>query len=283
MRVGNGLIGLREGLESALVVSILVVFLVKTDRRSTLPFAWLGVGVAVALSVVVGAVVTFTAAALTFEQQEAFGGEALGLPASAPTLTTGFGPSLFDRFGLADRKPAEPVDLPRFPGDDLDPRRSGGALCVQACANDPQVAVRASRNLVRIGFGRGGRALIAARAEDGDALREHVWVGPDEGPDWLVCGTFLVARRIRMHVAIRDRTSPAEQEAVVGRTRGEGAPLGRLAEFDPVDLHVEGKGGPPAIGEVGHVRLASAEALGGARVLRRGYNFTGFWRDTSLT
>ncbi|MCE6994407.1 FTR1 family protein [Saccharothrix sp. S26] len=74
MLVSNGLIGLREGLEAALVVSILVAFLVKTDRRSRLPHVWLGVGAAVALSVLVGAVITFTTATMTFEQQEAFGG-----------------------------------------------------------------------------------------------------------------------------------------------------------------------------------------------------------------
>src|SRR5581483_3509364 len=78
-------------------------------------------------------------------------GEALGLPPSQLTLTLGFGGSLFDdRFGLADRKPAALADLPHFTGDQLDPARSGGDLCIQACANDPQVAVHAIRHLVRM-------------------------------------------------------------------------------------------------------------------------------------
>lgn len=72
--LGNALIGLREGLEASLVVSILVAFLVKTDRRAELPRVWLGVGVAVAISVGVTLGLTLTQQALTFEAQEALGG-----------------------------------------------------------------------------------------------------------------------------------------------------------------------------------------------------------------
>ncbi|MGW3471757.1 iron uptake transporter permease EfeU [Saccharopolyspora sp. NPDC000995] len=74
MLFSNALIGLREGLEAVLVVSVLVAFLVRTERRRALPLVWAGVGVAVALSVGLGAVLTYTAATLSFEAQEAFGG-----------------------------------------------------------------------------------------------------------------------------------------------------------------------------------------------------------------
>ncbi|MFC5062188.1 iron uptake transporter permease EfeU [Actinomycetospora atypica] len=72
--LGNALIGLREGLEASLVVSILVAFLVQTDRRRELPRVWAGVALAVAVSVGVVLVLTLTEQALTFEAQEAFGG-----------------------------------------------------------------------------------------------------------------------------------------------------------------------------------------------------------------
>ncbi|MEU8000233.1 iron uptake transporter permease EfeU [Catellatospora sp. NPDC049111] len=66
------LIGLREGLEATLVVTILVAFLVKTDRRDRLRFVWLGVAVAAALSVGFAAVLQYTSAHLEFERQELF-------------------------------------------------------------------------------------------------------------------------------------------------------------------------------------------------------------------
>jgi high-affinity iron transporter len=70
----NYLIGLREGLEAALVVSILVAYLVKSDRRDLLPRIWLGVAVAVAVSLGFGFALFFGPRSLTFEAQEAIGG-----------------------------------------------------------------------------------------------------------------------------------------------------------------------------------------------------------------
>ncbi|GAA1397301.1 iron uptake transporter deferrochelatase/peroxidase subunit [Pseudonocardia kongjuensis] len=226
-------------------------------------------------------------------------GEALGLPAASLTLTFGVGPSLFTRLGLDDRRPAPLAELPHFQGDRLDPARSGGDLCLQACADDPQVAVHAVRNLVRdgfgvtevrwsqLGFGRTSSTSTGQatprnlfgfkdgtnnlKAEEPELLDEHVWVG-DEGPDWLRGGSYLVARRIRMHVETWDRTSLDEQQLIVGRDKGEGAPLTGTAEFDVADLAATGPAGP-VIPDDAHIRLASAEANGGVRMLRRGYNF----------
>ncbi|MFF9471437.1 iron uptake transporter deferrochelatase/peroxidase subunit [Streptomyces roseolus] len=224
-------------------------------------------------------------------------GEALGLKPSRLTLTLGFGPSLFDgRFGLKDRRPGALVELPRFPGDNLDPARSGGDLCVQACADDPQVAVHAVRNLARIGFGtvavrwsqlgfgktssttpdaQTPRNLFGFKdgtrnvsGSDTAALDRHVWVGPKDatgGGAWMAGGSYLVARRIRMNVETWDRTPLAEQEDIFGRDKEEGAPVGRAKEHDEPFLK--------AMKPDSHVRLAHPDAHGGAMLLRRGYSF----------
>lgn len=72
--LGNFLIGLREGLEASLIVSILVAYLVKTERRDQLRYIWVGVTSAVALSIAAGAMLEFTSRDMTFEQKELLGG-----------------------------------------------------------------------------------------------------------------------------------------------------------------------------------------------------------------
>jgi deferrochelatase/peroxidase EfeB len=234
-------------------------------------------------------------------------GEAIGLPPSGLTLTIGFGPGLFrdaagkDRFGLAAKRPAALVDLPNFPGDTIDATISNGDIGVQACANDPQVAVHAIRNLARIGigvvavrwsqlgFGRTSSTTQAQatprnlfgfkdgtanlKAEETDAIRDYLWVRDGDGPAWMTGGAYLVTRKIRMLIESWDRTSLGEQEDIFGRVKGNGAAFGRANEFDEIDLTALNGDGDPVIAVDAHVRLAHPSVNGGVKLLRRGYNF----------
>lgn len=233
-------------------------------------------------------------------------GEAIGLGPASLTITIGFGPGLFeaggvDRLGLGHRRPAALAPLPAFKGESLDPSGSGGDLCVQACAEDPQVAFHAIHVLTRIasgaatlrwmqdGFGRTSstsrsqptpRNLMGfkdgtnnIRGEDAGAMDEHVWVQQGDGPAWMDGGSYLVARRIEMLLDVWDATSLEGQELTIGREKVSGAPLGASDEFDAVDLEAR-KGGQPVIPVDAHVRLSSPESNGGQRILRRGYSFS---------
>ncbi|HEY3766296.1 MAG TPA: Dyp-type peroxidase, partial [Gaiellales bacterium] len=152
-------------------------------------------------------------------------GEAVGLPASRLTLTFGLGPGVFyqdggDRFGLASRRPRSLAPLGPLPGDQLVAAISGGDLCVQACADDPQVAFHAVRDLARIGRGAVvmrwtqlgfGRAASTSKSQstprnlqgfkdgtnnleaaDAAEMRRFVWVGDDEPQAWMRGGTYVV-------------------------------------------------------------------------------------------
>jgi deferrochelatase/peroxidase EfeB len=229
-------------------------------------------------------------------------GETAGLGPSRLTLTVGFGPGLFDgRLGLAAHRPAGLVDLPPFGGDDLDPSRSGGDLCIQACADDAQVAFHAVRNLTRLGEGAASLRYVQIGAgrttrpgeraspprnllgfqdgtnnldpDDDAAMRRFVWVGRDADQPWMAGGTYLVARRIRIHLEAWDRSTLEEQQQTIGRDKSSGAPLGSRHAGDPIDLGALGPNGQPLIPNTAHIRQASPALNGGAALLRRGYTF----------
>jgi deferrochelatase/peroxidase EfeB len=213
-------------------------------------------------------------------------GEALGLGAASLTVTVGFGPSLFDeRFGLARHRPAALADL-----------------CVQACANDPQVAFHVIRNFARIargtavlrwsqlGFGRTSTTSLSQatprnlmgfkdgtkniKAEDAGQLGGYVWVGPETDQPWMRGGSYLIARRIRMLLESWDADHLADQENVFGRRKDTGAPLTGDAEFDEADFAATGADGKPVIPLTAHIRLASPANNEGQKILRRGYSYT---------
>jgi len=74
--LANYLIGLREGLEASLVVSILATFLVKSGHRDRLKLVWIGVGVALAVAAAAWGLLQFVTAltARSFTAQETIGG-----------------------------------------------------------------------------------------------------------------------------------------------------------------------------------------------------------------
>ena len=208
-----------------------------------------------------------------------------------------------DRFGLADRQPAALVTLPHFPADDLDPARRRRP-CVQACADDPQVAVHAIRNLARIGFGTAAmrwsqlglrphvvdvhrqrrRATCSAsrtapptsRPRRPTDLDEHVWVaaGDDPAADWLAGGSYLVARRISMTHRDLGPHAAARAGGVRRPHQGHGRPAVGRRRVQPSPTSPSRAARRAAHRRDSHVRLAHPTQNGGARMLRRGYNFT---------
>jgi len=229
-------------------------------------------------------------------------GEAHGLSPARLTMTFGFGAGLFekdgkDRYGLVKQRPAALADLPHFAGDQLAADRSGGDLSIQACADDPQVAFHAVRQLVRLaddvaqvrwaqtGFlpnfasGQTPRNLMGFRdgtrnpsIADPAMMEKFVWVGA-EGPNWMQGGSYLVVRRIRIALEHWDRSKIAFQEETIGRHKVSGAPIGQKREHDALDLDAKDKDGNYVIAENAHVRLAAAETNNGAQILRRPYSY----------
>src|SRR6478752_3911610 len=211
-------------------------------------------------------------------------GEAMDLGAHSLTITVGFGPSLFDdRFGLTSRMPAELTPFGTIPGDAvMKPANSDGDLCIQACADDPQVVFHAVRNMVRaargtavlrwsqLGFGRasatgGGqtspRNLMGFKdgtnnihADDTGAVDDHVWVAEEADQDWMRGGSYLVARKIRMEIEHWDVDPLSDQETIFGRAKVSGAPLTGGQEFTPIDFSAKDSAGDPVIDVHSHVR-----------------------------
>jgi deferrochelatase/peroxidase EfeB len=225
-------------------------------------------------------------------------GEALDLGPAGLTVTLGLGPGVFDhRFGLASKRPKLLRELPALPSDRLQPGTTGGDLALQACADDPQVAYHAIRDLARLGrgvvdtrwtvmgFGRASagpgqatpRNLMGFKdgtrnLKEPAELDEHVWITPHDDEDWAG-GTYWVVRKIQMNIETWDADDVADQQQVFGRTKTEGAPLTGHREPDTPDFGAQ-RDGAPVISPTSHVALAAPENNNGVRILRRGYNYT---------
>ncbi len=217
-------------------------------------------------------------------------GEAVGMGTERLTITVGVSPSFLEKLNLTSKKLPELEDLPKFARDQLQEAFTGGDICIQACAEDAQVAFHAVRNLLRKGrehltlkWSQTGYAAITSQGstprnlfgfKDGtanvtsqDDFDRVIWCDQD---NWMKNGTYLIVRRVQMHLETWDRTSLKEQENTFGRHRDSGAPLGSVDEFDPVDLELKDDKGNLVIPEDCHVRLAKEV---GEEIYRRAFSY----------
>ena len=209
---------------------------------------------------------------------------------AALTITVGIGSSLLERGRSRAAAPAGLRPLPAFRGDRLDPARSGGDACLQVCADDPAVVERAVRELLADARGSLGprwrqdgflprpaadgtpRNLLGFKDGTGNPpharVRALIAARGREVPGWLLGGTFLVVRRIAIDLPAWSRVPLTRQEAIIGRHKRSGAPLGGVRERDHVNVALLGSQAHVALARTGY-----SGASGPARLLRRGYSF----------
>jgi deferrochelatase/peroxidase EfeB len=202
------------------------------------------------------------------------------------TITFGLGAGAF----TDALRPVALRALPQFPGDLLDPARSGCDIAVQVCATragDARAALErlrsAAAGAVVPRWNQGGS--LRRRPQDdpngtprdalgfrdgthnlrrGRDLDRHVWVSRGDRTG-MIGGTYLVVRRIEIATDAWNELSLDAQERLIGRERDSGAPLGGRREFEPAPLE--------AFPASSHVRLAAPRTNGGAAMLRRSYSF----------
>ncbi|MFE9422480.1 Dyp-type peroxidase [Kitasatospora sp. NPDC006697] len=213
-----------------------------------------------------------------------------GGAASRLSSLVGVGPALAARLGL--QVPAGLAELPAFPGDRLDPARSGGDLLLQLCAADrwtltvtAELAAAAAQSagatarwsqsgfLAPVPPGSTPRNLFGYKDgtanPDRAAAEQFVWGPPGPHQD----GTVLVYRRIRMDVAGFAALPADQRDRAIGRRAADGVALTGTAEHDDPDIYAKNPDGSYVIPATAHVRLASPRLDGGARMLRRGYSY----------
>jgi deferrochelatase/peroxidase EfeB len=221
------------------------------------------------------------------------------------SVVVSVGASLFDdRFGLADRRPRELVAMPFMANDRLDPARTHGDVLLQISADSPDACLFALRQLMRrtragmvlrwtvegfnrrdsdattdgapvrnlLGFKDGTANL---RVDDDRSLDRFVWVTEGDGePAWMAGGSYQAVRIIRMLVEFWDRAPLGEQEAIIGRHKGTGAPFTGQKETDEPDFASDPDGKVTPLDA--HIRLANprTKETEGNKILRRGFSYS---------
>ena len=221
------------------------------------------------------------------------------------TITLSVGASLFDsRFGLAEHKPRHLQEMRDFPNDKLQAAWCDGDISLQICALSPETCQNALRDLIKNttqlalirwsidGFlpktdpGTAARNLFGFRdgsanpdvndPKEADAV---LWTGvaPNslDEPAWAKNGSYQAVRLIRHFVEFWDRTPLQEQEAIFGREKYSGAPLGHKNEHDVPDYSADPEG--KTIPKDSHMRLANprdAEFMRRHRLYRRPFNYS---------
>ncbi len=220
------------------------------------------------------------------------------------TITVAVGASLFDeRFGLAAKKPKHLQEMKKFFNDALQANWCDGDISLQFCANSPETNLNALRDIIKNttdlmsirwsldGFLPKAPADTAPRNlfgfRDGSAnpnvadskiANEVLWTGraPNslDEPLWAKDGTYQAVRLIRHFVEFWDRTPLQEQEAIFGRVKETGAPLGKEKESQVPDFAKDPDGKETPLDA--HIRLANQRTPEFRKHLlfRRPYNYS---------
>ncbi|WP_296630931.1 Dyp-type peroxidase [Rhodoluna sp.] len=202
------------------------------------------------------------------------------------SITVGFGPSLFKKLKLESNQPASFDAIPKFSIDELQSEYCDGDVLLHIAADDLQIMNHVTRTLIsdsksfaKMHWLQNGFTNAVGTVPEGVTQRnlmgqvdgtdnpelgtenfaQRVWI--DDGPAWIVGGTQLALRRIRMNLNTWDLLGRTEKEAVIGRHLDTGAPLGKTNERDAIDFEAVDDRGLKVIPEFAHIRRAASQNL----------------------
>ena len=202
------------------------------------------------------------------------------------SITVSVGSSLFDsRFGLANKKPKHLQEMTRFPNDGLQKEWCDGDVSIQICAFSPETCQNALRDIIkntaRFALARwsldgwlpkrepdalASRNLFGFRDGTGnpdvanpDVANQVLWTGVAENsldePTWTKNGTYQAVCIICQLVEFWDRTPLQEQNAIFGREKYSGAPLGKQHEREHPNYATDSEG--KNVPTDSHIRLSN--------------------------